>query len=98
MYVDTYNNPVVALRRFKPLFYDLVLIDVRMPYLNGFQFFKQLRKKDPYVKVCFLTTFQLYYDSLIEQHPRLNVKCFIRKPIDIDQLLFVIKMELNTDY
>jgi DNA-binding response OmpR family regulator len=94
-YVDTYNDPVKALARFKPQFYDLVFIDIRMPRLNGFQFFRRLRKKDHHVKVCFITAFQSYYDSLKQEHPGLNAKCFIRKPIDTQQLLSTVRSELK---
>jgi CheY-like chemotaxis protein len=81
------------LTRFKAQFYDLVFIDIRMPGLNGFELFRRLRKKDRQVNVCFITAFQSYYDSLKEQHPGLNVKRFIRKPIDTEQLLTVARGE-----
>lgn len=92
-HVDTYNDPLEALTRFKAQFYDLVFIDIRMPGLNGFELFRRLRKKDRQVNVCFITAFQSYYDSLKEQHPGLNVKRFIRKPIDTEQLLTVARGE-----
>ena len=93
-YVDTFNDPVKALSRFKPQFYAIVFIDMRMPHLNGFQFFRLLRKKDRQVKVCFLTAFQSYYNSLKDEHPGLNVKCFIRKPIETEELLSIVRREL----
>lgn len=94
-HVDTYNDPLDALTRFKAQFYDLVFIDITMPDLNGFELFRRLRKKDRKVNVCFITAFQSYYDPIKEEHPGLNVKCFIRKPIDTKQLLTVVKSELK---
>ena len=90
-----YNDPLKALARFKPQFYDLVFIDIRMPRLNGFELFRRLRKKDHEVRVCFITAFQSYYNSLKEEHPGLNVKCFIRKPIDTEDLLAIVRRELK---
>ena len=98
LHVDTYNDPLEALTTFKARFYDLVFIDIRMPDLNGFELFRQLRKKDRHVNACFITAFQSYYDSLKEEHPGLNVKCFIRKPIDTEELLAVTKRELKVGY
>jgi two-component system, OmpR family, response regulator ChvI len=96
-YVDSYNDPVKLLVNFRTQFYDLIFIDIRMPNVNGFQLFKRLKKKDPQVKVCFITAFESYYNSLREEHPGLNVKCFVRKPIDAEQLLAVVRRETKVD-
>ena len=53
--VDTFNDPESALKSFKPGFYALVLIDIMVPKMDGFQLYESLRKIDPDVKVCFLT-------------------------------------------
>jgi DNA-binding NtrC family response regulator len=72
-----------------------VFSDIRMPSLNGFDLFKRLRKKDREVRVCFITAFESYYNSLKEEHPGLNVKCFIERPIDTEDLLAVVRRELK---
>ena len=46
--VDTFSNPLEALSSFKPELYDLVLIDVKMPQMSGFEFHHELRKKTVY--------------------------------------------------
>ena len=51
--IESYNDPQVALQEFKPGFYDLMLVDIRMPKLNGFEFYHEVRKSDIRVKVCF---------------------------------------------
>jgi two-component system, OmpR family, response regulator ChvI len=93
--VNAYNDSVKALSEFKPQFYDLLLSDIRMPHLNGFELFKLLRKKDHNIKVCFMTAFESYYNAIIEEHPTLNARCFIRKPIEVKDLLSIIEKELN---
>jgi two-component system, OmpR family, response regulator ChvI len=94
-FVRTYNEPLQALAEFKRNRYDLLLIDIRMPKLNGFELFNLLRKKDPNIKVCFMTAFETYYSTLIEEHPTINARCFIKKPIEVKDLLSVITNQLN---
>ncbi len=55
--VDTFNNPHSALASFQPKYYDLMIIDIRMPRINGFDLYRQLKKRDTSVRVCFLTAF-----------------------------------------
>ena len=56
--VTTFNDPVEALSRFKPGLYDLMILDIRMPGMNGFQLYHKIRHIDDKVKVCFLTAFE----------------------------------------
>jgi DNA-binding response OmpR family regulator len=58
--VDTFNDERAALASYQPMYYDLMLIDIRMPRINGFNLYRQLKKKDTGVKVRFLTAFQIY--------------------------------------
>jgi DNA-binding response OmpR family regulator len=53
--VDTFTDPSLALKSFKPSFYDLVLIDIVMQDMDGFELYGQLKKIDPSVNACFLT-------------------------------------------
>ena len=85
--VDVFNDPKIASINFKPDYYDLILLDVKMPEMNGFELYQELKKKDKNVKACFLTASDLYYESLKQEFPKLNVGCFIRKPIDMDDLV-----------
>ena len=85
--VDTYNDPKLALHHFHSGCYDLALIDVRMEGMNGFELVQELKKIDQNLKVCFITSFKAYYDSLIQEYPNMDHKCFIQKPISIDDLI-----------
>ena len=62
--VDTFNDPFVALSGFKTNLYDLLLIDVKMPKMNGFELYQQMQKIDNKVRVCFITAFEVYYMAL----------------------------------
>ena len=92
--VDFYNDPFLALKNFKANFYDLLLIDIRMPNMTGFEFYQKINKIDNKAKVCFITAFEVYYRALLEEFADLYQKCFIQKPISIDKLVKRIKTEL----
>jgi DNA-binding response OmpR family regulator len=90
-----YDNPVNALMDFKPNFYDLLLIDVNMPLMDGFELCKKLLQKDLNVRVCFMTSGEINMDAVREVHPLKSIGCFIKKPITIDALLKHIRAELE---
>ncbi len=94
--VHTYNDPMKVLEDFKPDVYDLMLIDIRMPKMNGFELYREIKKKnDSKAKICFFTAFEVYYDEFRKMFPNLEVKCFIRKPITINDLVTHINSELE---
>jgi DNA-binding response OmpR family regulator len=95
MQVYSYENPVNALMDFKPNFYDLLLIDVNMPLMDGFQLCEKLLQKDINVKVCFMTAGEINIDALREVHSLKSIGCFIKKPITTDALVKRIKAELE---
>ena len=96
--VDAFSDSESALNAFNNHpndYYDLVLTDIRMPKMNGFELYKEMDKIDNDVKVCFITAFEVYYEALREVFPSMEVECFIRKPIEIGNLVKRIKNELN---
>jgi DNA-binding response OmpR family regulator len=95
MQVYSYDNPVTALLEFKPNFYDLLLIDVNMPMMDGFQLCEKLLQKDLNVRVCFMTAGEINMDAAREVHPLKSIGCFIKKPITTEQLLGHIRAELE---
>ena len=95
MQVYSYDDPVTALLEFKPGFYDLLLIDVNMPLMDGFQLAHKLLQKDLNAKVCFITSGEVNTEAAREVHPLKSIGCFIRKPITTKQLLKRIKAELE---
>jgi len=85
--LDVFNDPEIALIKFKPHFYDLLLLDVNMPHMNGFELYQEINKKDRYAKACFFSASEVYYETLRKEFPKLSSGCFIRKPFAIDCLV-----------
>jgi DNA-binding response OmpR family regulator len=90
--VDAYNDPLIALGDFKADLYDLVLLDIKLPKMDGFELYDKIREMDKRVKVCFISGYQMNYLALREQG--LQIDCFISKPIKIEDLLRRINAEL----
>jgi DNA-binding response OmpR family regulator len=95
MHVFSYDNPVNALMDFKPNFYDLLLIDVNMPLMDGFDLCKKLLQKDINVKVCFMTSGEINMEAVREVHPLKSIGCFIKKPVTTNALIKRIRAELE---
>jgi DNA-binding response OmpR family regulator len=93
--VYTSNNPVVALSEFKPNFYDLLLVDINMPQMNGFELCEKILAIDIDVRICFMSSVEINREALREIYPSLSLGCFIRKPVTIDYLLTRIRSELD---
>jgi two-component system, OmpR family, response regulator ChvI len=89
--VDIYENPLVALSNFKPHYYDLVILDIKMSEMNGFELYSEMLKIDSQVKVCFVTAGEMYNDNVRkneeEQYCELDTKRFIQKPISNGDLV-----------
>ena len=93
--VYTSNNPVVALSEFKPNCYDLLLVDINMPHMNGFELCEKIFAIDINVRVCFMSAGEINREALREIYPTRQEGCFIRKPVTIDYLLERIRSELD---
>ena len=92
--VDIFNDPLQALLSFRTGQYDLLLLDIKMPKMNGFELYREIQKIDGKVKVCFITAFVTYYESLREIFDMQNIHCIIKKPIEIRNLIERITTEL----
>jgi DNA-binding response OmpR family regulator len=85
--VDSYQDPLLALEKFKPHSYNLVILDIKMPDLNGFALYREIKRLDKKVKVCFLTAGEMYYGAYSDIFSSLPANCFIRKPIENQELM-----------
>ena len=87
--VQSFTDPVDALREFRPGYYHLVIIDILLPNMNGFELYDKLRKLDSKVKICFMTTgSEIFLKEFIKEAlPESDPNCFIKKPIANEDLL-----------
>ena len=99
--VDGYVDPFLALAKFKPSTFDLVILDIRMPVMNGFQLYQKLKSIDDDVKVCFLTAvhdlsdYKEAYPDIIDAIENDEMKCFLDKPVGSEQLRTLVKNTIN---
>jgi DNA-binding response OmpR family regulator len=93
--VYTYNDPLEALSQFRPNFYDLLLIDINMPKMNGIDLSRQILEMDTNVKICFVTAGEANIEVLRELYPTRSIGCYIKKPVTIENLVRRIRSELE---
>ncbi|MDW0282477.1 MAG: response regulator [Nitrososphaeraceae archaeon] len=97
--VDSFNDPQEALSKFEPGLYDLVILDIKMPKMDGFELYHEIKKKDNNAKVCFLTASELYYEEFRKkEYYALDRNMFIRKPIENEELVKEINKMINRQY
>ena len=85
--VDSYNDPEMALAAFKSDYYDLVLLDIKMPKMDGYELYEKLKKIDDKVKVCFLTASERYKEEHRPSFLSSGSTSFVTKPITVDDLV-----------
>jgi DNA-binding response OmpR family regulator len=96
--VDTFTDSQEALSNYKPDYYDLVILDIKMPKMDGFQLYDEIKKKDPKAKVCFLTASELYYEEFRKrEYSAIDKNLFIRKPIENEELLKEVNRRISSD-
>ncbi len=96
--VEIFSSGVDALSSFKNHelgYYDVIITDIRMPRMNGFELYRQLKEMNPNTKIAFITAFEINKDEFIKVLPSIEVKDFIIKPIDMDDLIFKIRSMLS---
>ena len=89
--IDSFNDSMLALNSYKSNFYDLVILDIKMPKMDGFELYNKIKEKDPKVKICFLTASELFYEEFRKTRyilgDKLGEEYFIQKPIKTDDLV-----------
>ena len=89
--VHSFTDPLLALKNFKPNLYDLILVDIKMPEMDGLDFYREIRKIDKNVRLCFVTASEKYYEPFRKEiYDILGENCFIQKPIANEDLLRVV--------
>ena len=96
--VDTFNDPQEALSNYKPSHYDLIILDIKMPKMDGFLLYDEIKKKDHKAKVCFLTASELYYEEFRKRdYNAIDKNLFMRKPIGNEELLIEVNRRISSD-
>jgi len=90
--VHSFTDPLLALKNFKSNLYDLILVDIKMPEMDGLDFYREIRKIDKNVRLCFVTASEKYYEPFRKEiYDILGENCFIQKPIANEDLLKLVK-------
>ena len=88
--VDTFNDPADVISKYNNqpgTMYDLLIIDILMPRINGFELYEKIKKIDNNAKVCFITAYRMYFEALRQMYPDYEVDCFMDKPFENEDLL-----------
>jgi two-component system, OmpR family, response regulator ChvI len=108
--VHSYNSPKLALFNFKPDYYDLAILDIMMPEMDGFRLYNQMKNIDSRIEICFITAAdKTYYEGpqqeqkqnkgvqekISPEYCALNEEIFIQKPISNGDLIREIKKRMK---
>src|SRR5215213_10390331 len=97
--IEAFNDPILALNSYKSNFYDLIILDIKMPKMDGFELYNKIREKDPKVKICFLTASEMYYEKFRKARSEIGKiigeDCFIQKPIKNEDLIKKLTSIMN---
>ena len=97
--VDSFTNSISALDNYQNNFYDLVILDIKMPKIDGFQLYTKIREKDPKVKICFLTAITGFNEEFrkirLALGKTINEDYFIQKPVEMEDLLKKLTSIMN---
>ena len=87
--VDSYNDPTLALSSLTPGSYDLLLLDIKMPKMDGFELYRKIKEKDSEARICFLTASEMFYEEYrrVDGYPILDKEYFIQKPFRTEELI-----------
>lgn len=87
--VFSFTDPLLALEHFRINHkdYSLIISDIRMPIMNGFQFVSEARKINPKVKILLMTAFEINDKEFAQALPKPKIDGLIRKPATSKQIL-----------
>lgn len=94
---ESFDDPLLALENFKTGSYDLLLLDIKMPEMDGFRLYQEIKKIDSKVKICFLTASEMYYEQFRKEEApcAIDKELFLRKPIANEELIEIIHAIFN---
>jgi DNA-binding response OmpR family regulator len=97
--VDTFTDSILALENYKVNFYDLVILDILMPKMDGYELYLKIREQDSKVKICFLTAITTFNEDFrtirMKLGKTINEDYFIQKPIKTEDLVKKLTSLMN---
>jgi two-component system, OmpR family, response regulator ChvI len=96
--VDASDNPPLALKNFRKDLYDILILDIKMPKMNGLELYREVKKIDSKVKVCFLTASEFKYEAFKDELSDLKENQFIQKPIGNEELIRIVYEISGSNY
>jgi DNA-binding NtrC family response regulator len=96
--VETFIDAEYALEYLKKKpddYYDLVLTDIRMPKINGFELYRRIKESNPHMKIVFITAFEINKEEFTKVIPSVDVLDFISKPVSMSTLIKKLNSILN---
>ena len=96
---DSYDDPILGLENFKAVLYELLLLEIKMPEIDGFLLYQEMKKTDNKINVCFLTASEMYNEKLREKEgfAALDKDLFLRKPIKNEDLINEVCRIINSN-
>ncbi|MDW0328782.1 MAG: response regulator [Nitrososphaeraceae archaeon] len=88
--IDCFTDSATALEKFKPNLYDLIILDIRMAEINGFELYEELKSRDSNIKTLFITALssvEPYNTRNSKVYPLRGVRHFMKKPVSSEELL-----------
>ena len=99
--IYTFNDPITPLKLYRRNFYDLVILEIKIPNMDGFELYIKIKEKDPTVKICFLTAIAIFDEEFRKSRPEVDriitQECFIQKPITTEDLIKKLIDIINTN-
>ena len=96
--VDSFDDPIVALKNFKSGLYDLLILDILMSQMSGIKLYQEIRKIDKRVKVCFLTAGRMNLSGIDNVYGDSSGRIIIPKPIANKELIKTVDIIIHSRY
>jgi YesN/AraC family two-component response regulator len=94
IFIDA-ESALTSLKENSNEYYDLVLTDIRMPKINGFELYRRIKESNPSMKIVFITAFEINKEEFSKVIPSLDVVDFISKPVSMSTLISKLNSILN---
>jgi CheY-like chemotaxis protein/class 3 adenylate cyclase len=95
--VKIFSDSINAFKHFtteSPYFYDLIIMDIRMPRINGIQLYYKFKAINPYIKILLVSSLDLVQE-LVHSMPEININDIVKKPIQAEDFILKVKSKIS---